>query len=198
MIYGCVIVYNDAGFLEGSLQSLKGKVDRIVVVDGAYAKFPHEIAYSTDKSLEIARKLADIVIETKNPWATEQQKRNSYLLASPGDYYFVLDADEKLEGDLSSLSEEPFGYEVTIERGDFPLMTIFRCFKHQRGLHYYGTHHALWLDGVLLNNQEKQTLSSGRIIHLTDQRTRERVMEKGIYYRDLLEAERSFRSEWKL
>jgi len=56
MLTACVIVWDEEGLLPGCLESLVGRVDRCVVVDGVYADFPHGegAITSTDRTRAIA------------------------------------------------------------------------------------------------------------------------------------------------
>ena len=93
-LIACFNIYNEAAVLEEALQAVKGKVDKIIVVDGAYEKFPHQIPYSTDGSIEIAVRYADELISPRKAWKSEIEKRNAYLIGKPGDVYLTLDGHE--------------------------------------------------------------------------------------------------------
>lgn len=105
-------VYNDADFLERTLESLKEKVDPelIIIADGAYEKFPHTWAQSTDGTYNIAKKEADIFMKCgmDSPWKGEANKRNALLSAVPQGWWALrIDGDEEIEKfDLSQLDRD--------------------------------------------------------------------------------------------
>ena len=86
----CMIVKNEAATLERCLQSARPHVDEIVVVDTG----------STDGTVEIARRYADILDEIEWPDSFSAARNHSLDLAS-GDFVLILDGDEYLEGDES-------------------------------------------------------------------------------------------------
>jgi len=109
-------IFNEADHLEGVLKALNGKVDRIILIDGAYGYYPYrhteqyDKPYSTDGSIDIAGNLMmDFehteleIISTKSPWESETAKKNSAMKSYPmeeGDYYLFVDGHEILEGDI--------------------------------------------------------------------------------------------------
>ena len=203
MIWGCISGFNEAPNIHRAIASLRDHVDVIVYVDGAYAHFPHEHPFSTDNTVKLAKAFgADIIIETRKPWVDEIHKRNAYLMAAPGDWYFVLDGDEEFHGVLETDVLEALGLQIMVEEWREPSLgspnPILRCFRARRGLHYHGTHHALWAGGVLLNNEPCQKLNTGYIRHYHDGRPQARIEAKGTYYRHLQEAEHEFRQIHRL
>lgn len=171
-------------------------VDYIVLVDGAYCGFPFDKPYSTDTTLAIAAEFADEVINTTAPWQSEIVKRNEYLVGKPGDYYLIVDADEEIVGELPELKHDD--YRVDLKRTD-PVMSysIFRLFKHRKGIRYNGTHHALFVGEKLLNKRDLPVVKGLHLIHHID-RSQERTEAKGVYYRHLKGEEAAFRAEHKL
>ena len=239
----CINVFNDVRHLKDCIHFIRKQTvkHRIVVVDGAYALFPHFkcphcrigdllpaelpehkrhlllgrigrpakclnpkcgmmissdvdleqycIPQSTDGTLEIAEELADVVVEAPGThWPSEFEKRNEYLKhGAPGDWFFVLDADERLVGQLPEADDlTDTDYALTFRRadmaGDIP---YYRLFKNIGRLRYEGFHYALWRDDDLVTKRVRQLprLDGVSILHLPLDRTTERVHLKGYYYR---------------
>lgn len=152
--------FNEAQHLEESLKSIRDQVDFIVIVDGAYQKFPHEFPYSTDGTLKIARKYADKIIETTKPWKSEIFKKNHYLIGELGDFYFHIGGHEIWFGEL----KPPFGnYRVKV-RMKGQLHEFFRMFEHQPGIRYERRHYELWVGDKCLG-QEYLVYPHGHLIH---------------------------------
>ena len=84
----CMIVKNEAASLERCLRSARPHVDEIVIVDTG----------STDGTLDIARRYADVLDEIEWPNSFSVARNHSLDLAS-GDFILVLDGDEYLEGE---------------------------------------------------------------------------------------------------
>lgn len=81
----CMITRNEEKFLESCLNSAKGLVDEIVIVDTG----------STDRTLEIAKKFTDKVFSV--PWNDSfSGARNESLSHATKDWILVLDADETI------------------------------------------------------------------------------------------------------
>ena len=106
----CMIVKNEEQFIEQCLQSVKGLVDEIVIVDTG----------STDKTKEIAsrftRRIYDFV------WCDDfSAARNVSLNHATGDWILVLDADERvaiqdhsmIKHLISSVSVDTRGFLLT-------------------------------------------------------------------------------------
>ena len=197
MLIGCVNVFNEEASLRRCLLSLRGGVDRLVVVDGAYRGFPHEKPFSTDGTCAIAAEFADEVIEADAAWTDEIVKRNQYLVGKSGDYYLVVDADEEFSGAMPPLVDDD--YEIELRRtDDIDPYPVYRVFKHREGIKYKGTHHALWVDGELLNHRPIKTLEGCHLKHYIGERDERRKLDKGIYYERLKLAEMSARRHYKL
>ena len=105
-VIACINVWLEAQMLPGCLASVGGKVDRTIVVDGRYKNFPGEGACSTDRTVEIARAFGAEVILPPNdePWPDQPTKRSAYLVGKEGDWYFRIDADARLVGDLPDVA----------------------------------------------------------------------------------------------
>ena len=81
----CMIVKDEESVLARCLESAKGHVDEIVIVDTG----------STDRSMEIARDFGATVLE--HPWGNDfAAARNVAIEAATGDWILSLDADEVL------------------------------------------------------------------------------------------------------
>ena len=82
----CMIVKNEEENLEKCLSLARPHVDEIVVVDTG----------STDGTIEIARKYADVFDEIEWPGSFSTARNHSLDLAT-GDYILILDGDEYIE-----------------------------------------------------------------------------------------------------
>ena len=159
MIYICFSVYNESQYLEEALRSVKGK-GKIIVVDGAYKKFPHRNPFSTDGTLRIADKYADIIITFPKAWPSEIYKRNKYLMGKPGDFYLQMDGHEIWKGEL----KKPFGnYRIETQMND-GRHEFFRMFEHQPGIEYRKRHYELYVGDKCLG-QEFPVYPHGYLIH---------------------------------
>lgn len=175
----------------------------------AEALDPFTIPQSTDKTLEILKeKEVDVIIECQKnddgnsiPWEHEYVKRSKYFVGKQGDFYLVLDADERIEGtiDLESLKDD--AYNILLERWEeyckpYP---ILRFFRHRDGIHYYGAHHALFMNGKLYKKEECKALDAMKIVHKQVYRSKKdplRRVAKGLYYRYLTSCEEAgFRAQ---
>lgn len=103
-MYACMTVYNDAKFLRISLASILPFVEKIIVVDGAYAKFPHKYPHSTDDTKRLVHELCGeklIWVGCSKPWKNQCVKRNAYLNRVPiGKLFIIIDADEVIVGNI--------------------------------------------------------------------------------------------------
>lgn len=176
MITACVIFYNDQPLLEECLKSLKNV--NIVAIDGAFTDFPHDKPYSTDGSLEVAKKYADVVVETDIPWATQVDKRNEYLKYVPdGDTVIVIDADEELWGNI------PHGgnHKVYIQPESNPTGYWWaRMFTKTPGFRHYKTHMTYADNTGLINHEDFKPLGV-TIYHKNLSRPDKRYKDKEIY-----------------
>ena len=84
----CMIVKNEEGNLETCLKHARPHVDEIVIVDTG----------STDGTLEIARRYADVIDEIEWPGSFSIARNHSLSLAT-SDYILILDGDEYIEGE---------------------------------------------------------------------------------------------------
>lgn len=195
-IFACINVYDDVEWLVGCLHSLRGKVEGIIVVDGAYVGFPHDKPYSTDGTVEVAKEFADVVVETERAWPNEIIKRNHYLGYVPdGKWWLRIDADEEFAGEFSEPLTEDC-YMLALQRTDgsadpYPIHALFRKYADSR---YHGTHHAVWHGGECLVKKDAPAYPGVTIRHHCQARDAGRVQRKGEYYRrTLAPSERVFR-----
>ena len=199
-VIGCVSVFNEVLMLADVLAALKPHVDMTVVADGPYRAFPHHRPASDDGTLDIAHELADVLITKARPWIDQVEKRNSYLIGSEGDWYFVIDGDEIVEGELDreKLTGE-HGHMVMLEQPDIPDRPVFRLFRHRRSLAYTHTHTLLWSPETgYIRPDEHPVIDGLRIRHRNMERPQERVKDKGVWLRWQKEHEREARSRFHL
>ena len=134
-----IIAFNEAKMLPMCLGHLPHGT-RVQVIDGAYVDYPYVKAYSTDGTLDIARRWGAEVVEVTEPWRDQIAKRTAQL--TPGEVVFILDADELLHSDLPELPEEADVGWVTMASPvyDRPFLSP-RVFRVREGWHYAGRHH---------------------------------------------------------
>lgn len=186
-LYVCLNVYREARLLPGCLESIRTAAPhaKIVAVDGAYENFVraakrcsameienghHAMAElflkytapkSDDGTLEILRAAGAHVIETEMPWEHEYLKRSQYFVGKTGDWYLVMDADERLMGkvpeDLSHLQDEVYNLMLSGDDADVPYH-VLRFQKHIDGMCYQGAHHALHTNGKLWKKDSLKTV----------------------------------------
>ena len=180
------------------------------------------VPVSTDRTLEILKDFGvETIIECKKssegnplPWPSEVAKRSQYFVGKDGDYYFILDGDERVVGSIAQEKLTEDAYTIMLKRDDDTVpYKVLRIFKHQDGIHYEGAHHALWVGDRLHTKNGIFNRMSDRIgdIHNADgvlvehcqtQRTKLdpiRNMAKGAYYRHLTSCEEAaFRAQYRL
>jgi len=111
LVYACYIVYNSAKTLALSLRSIVPYVDKVIIVDGAFANYPHKYPQSTDGTKSIANRICKNKLiwidcpktrkRTFKPWAGQVAKRNAYLdLVPHGTFFYILDADTVVTGNV--------------------------------------------------------------------------------------------------
>ena len=149
-----ISAFNEARMLPMCLGHLPREA-RVLVVDGAYADFPHEKPWSTDGTLEIAERWGAKVVSVKKPWANQMEKRTATLV--PGEVVFVLDADELLHTPMPELPDDADVGWVTIASPVYqdPCMEP-RVFRVKKGWHYAGRHHWIYdANGTLVASHHK-------------------------------------------
>ena len=137
-----IVAYNEARLLPMCLGHLPSKT-RVVVIDGAYADYPHTDAASIDGTIEIARRWGAEVVTVEKPWRDQMEKRTAQLI--PGEVVFILDADEFLHTDLPVLPDDADVGWVTVSSPiyDGPFLNP-RVFRVREGWHYAGRHHWIY------------------------------------------------------
>ncbi len=90
-ISAAIATYNEENNIGACLESVKGLVDEIVIVDGS----------STDKTVDIAKEFGAKVVIAKNYPIFHINKQKSFDLAS-GEWILYLDADERVTPELAS------------------------------------------------------------------------------------------------
>jgi len=193
MIIACISAYNDADFLEGAIASTYPVADKVVVVDGAYKGFPliNGKPWSTDRTLHIASEMGAHIIPAIEPWEDQTEKRNQYFIGHLGDWYLILDSDERIDGELY-LGEE-YGYRIKV--GDIPFLRLLR---HRSGLRYEGTHATLRDDFGYIDPNFAPIQKECRIEHLKDQRSEDRKARKQAYYNYQFDVEQGYRDKHRL
>lgn len=203
-IIACVIFYDEVSLLPECLESLKS-VDEIRMVDGVYADFPHEKPFSTDGSIEVIESYAEkglpiTLIRTEDAWPDEPTKRSAYFSEDPGDWYFIIDADERAVfnetagasfEDLRAFLATTESASVTtdvVRPGETDVQKSERFFRHKPGIRYQNTHWNIVADdGPYLDSPVPTT--SGieypgmKLLHVPEQRSSERLARKEEYYR---------------
>ena len=205
-IVACISFYNDLDFLPGCLETLDW-VDEIFLVDGAYADFPHEAPWSTDGSVEWIkeRRKSDPrirLIECERPWESEAEKRSAYFIGKEGDWYLIIDSDERVVGlepdfDLELrkyLERYPLDHavvEVETKPHIVALERYIRLVRHQPGLRYEATHFNIVADDkmVTVDSYYEGTISiylGFKIVHILKDRSLSRREDKLEYYKRML------------
>lgn len=100
----CMIVKNEQEYLRRCLDSVKGKVDQIVIVDTG----------STDETVNIAKEYTNDIhhMDWNNNFAAA---RNESIKYATTDYILVLDADEYLE-ESADLQKKSHQEQITISQ----------------------------------------------------------------------------------
>jgi hypothetical protein len=179
MLIVCVCTYNEAALIEGAINSLWAfGCQRMIVVDGQWDGFaPTEPYHSTDQTRQIATALgAEIIQPPGRPWLTEHEARSSYFLGDPGDWYLVLDADERVSGALPSNVPSTAFDGIGAYRDTLNLTP--RLLQQRGVLRYQYTHWTVYCDDVLLSPVQ---WDGWRIEH-AQRKDQERVALKEAFY----------------
>jgi len=88
MISLCMITLNESPRLQRAIDSARSQVEELIIVDTG----------STDGTIDIARD--NMATVARIPFVDFSHARNYSISLAHGDYIFVLDADETLEGEL--------------------------------------------------------------------------------------------------
>ncbi|WP_440113472.1 glycosyltransferase [Paenibacillus sp. QZ-Y1] len=149
----CMIVKNEEQYLRRCLDSVKDKVDQIIIVDTG----------STDATVDIAKEYTDEVYNFK--WVNDfSAARNEAIKYATSDYILIMDADEYLDEDSdlkADVSSECDYYFLKVHnllsQGQKIENTSIRLFANFRGLYYRNRLHEH------LNNldEDKKAFTSG-------------------------------------
>jgi len=197
MLVATLITYNDIETIKDCIESIEGKVDKIIVVDGKFKDFPGEENISTDGTLECLDSFPKIEI-LFTYGLDEVDKRNNYLNElKDGDICLNLDADEILEGEIPELTTD-IGIIQVGEQGDRRRhRRTNRFFRYRKGLHYWGRHTLIldennkmfaFLDKVG-KGYTSQKITEFELLHRNDLRSFERKKNKEKYYKILMARE---------
>ncbi|PJN58904.1 hypothetical protein PAEAM_35550 [Paenibacillus sp. GM1FR] len=153
----CMIVKNEEQFLRRCLDSVKDKVDQIVIVDTG----------STDNTLEIAKEYTKDIVQIE--WTNDfSAARNESIRHANTDYILVLDADEYLEQatnlaeELQSDADYYFTKIFNFMSGDRGMTHLaIRIFRNRIGLCYQNRLHEH------LNTREKEDQLTAGYSNLT-------------------------------
>jgi len=195
-----MITYDDWPLIKECVDSVIGKVDKIIMVDGKFGDFPGDNNYSRNESVEYLLKLREdskfkIILAGG---LMEVEKRNVYLgCLNEGDICLNIDTDEVLIGDIPELVAD-IGIVMIGEWGDTKRhRRTCRFFKYQGGLHYWGRH-SLILDKdnrvfASLDRAGKaysvQKITEFEFLHNNHKRSYDRVKDKKKYYEMLRQRE---------
>lgn len=158
----CLIVKNEANFIEDCIKSFHNIASEIIVLDTG----------STDSTVEIAQKYGAKIEHFT--WCDHFAKaRNASIKNAAGEWILWLDADERLlPSTLQALKKEltnenkPIVYEVQINNktkddAQANISTAFRLFRNGQGIAFTGAIHEQL---TLLNNKQVISRRSGLII----------------------------------
>lgn len=198
-LIAAISAWNERELLPGCIASVQA-ADRIVVVDGAFADYPHEEASSTDGTLEWLREVARgdpriEVITREGPWESEMAKRSAYLVGRPGDFYVVVDADERLfcgdelKGLLAGAQADSYVIPLFDRPSDPAPIPAGRVFRHLDGIRYEtGDGRVVARDRVLVDSDRaeavipwREGVPGPRIVHLQHKRSPERQRRREQY-----------------
>ena len=200
MLVGTIITYNDWPLIKDCVESIIDKVDKIIVVDGAYDDFPCDINYSTDGTIAYLDDLDKVELIIA-PGISEVAKRNKYLEPlNDNDICLNIDADEVLIGDIPPLTSDigiidwVDGHSKHIQR------RVTKLFKYRTGLRYLHCHYTLYYNGQIVNKLHEvinkdftsEYIKDFYIIHNWHLRDELRKHNKQIYYKKLVRKESGF------
>lgn len=197
MIYATVIFYNDTPeLLKRCLESAKYAGLKVIAIDGAFQEFAFaegEKFYSTDGCYEMAERCAMSMIRTPTTgWKDQIEKRNEYFkVVKPGNYVFVLDADEeivkcKIKQDLTDDIYKVFLYDPVNDN----LTLSPRIFKVYEGMEYRERHCSIFSGNFKVTNYldvasaKVLTCDNGvyvRVNHLHHMRPKVRIEQSNLY-----------------
>ena len=200
MLIATIINYNDWPLIKECVESITGKVDKIIIIDGKFKDFPGDDDYSRGESLKYLLGLSkddkfEIILAGG---LTEVEKRNVYLEhLKDGDICLNIDTDEMLIRDIPELTTD-MGIIMIGEQGDARRhRRTIRFFRYREGLHYWGTHKMI-LDknGKLFANLDRvgngytsQKITEFEFLHNNHKRSYNRINDKKKYYQILMKRE---------
>jgi len=141
LLSACMIVRNEARFLEGCLRSIRDVVDEIIVGDTG----------STDRTPKIARDLGAKLYNV--PWSEDfSAARNQVLEHAKGTWILSIDADERLRpiprSHIELFLEEPANIAYYVLMYPMSLWTgmwVIRLFQNNPRIRFKGIfHETLW------------------------------------------------------
>lgn len=211
-VHALLNLYNDRMFLVPMLESMRDRVDNIIVADGAYQLYykehlnynPNAKPWSTDGSLELIKCLPDlppiqhISCPNNEPWPDQCAKRNALLDAVPiDDWLIIIDADEMLVGDVKTgmqrieasgciVGHAPL-YNVGLDEARLFPAWHARIYQKTEGLHYYGTHWYLRdsFNRVVETNYPMKWINNFVFVHLKWLKSMGRLVSHDNYMRDM-------------
>lgn len=187
--------YQEASQIGEALASLRAAgCERLVVVDGAWGAFERygETASSTDGTQELARACGAQVIDAPaGGWLDEVTARNGYLVGLPGDWYLILDADERATGVLPSSLLAPEGaYQLWVRTpGEAPVRRI-RLVLEDGSVRYQYAHWSLYRQGRLVD--QAGLLDAVVVEHVGRPGDTDRRRRKAAWYAQSNARERAF------
>ena len=200
MIVATIITYNDIETIKACIESVKDKVDKIIVVDGKYRDFPGEDDCSTDGTVEYIASLygeCNLIFNYAER-LDEVAKRNVYLTyLKEGDTCLNIDADEMVTGNIPDLDTDMGRIMIGAGTKNIRHHRTIRFFKFHEGLHYWGRH-TLILDKddkVFADLQHTgigytvKKIKEFELLHRNDLRSEERMADKKKYYKILMARE---------
>lgn len=164
-VHALLNLYNDRMFLPAMLESIRERVDNIIVADGAYELYykehlkynPDAKPWSTDGSLAFFKVIPDlpktewVPCPNSEPWSDQCTKRNALLNRVPvDDWFIIIDADEMIVGDMKTglqkicdsgciVGHAPI-YNVGLDQSRLYPAWHARVYQKFDGMHYHGTH----------------------------------------------------------
>ena len=198
-----IIAYNEEQLLPRCLDSLVGKVDRIILVEGRIATYPGDGVRSTDNTLEIAASYGCEIITHDEPYPDEATMRSQYHVGKYDDWYVLIDADEKCMTPLPKIGDFPANaraYAVDSHMiGIKQSIWRPRIFKHKGEMEFRTIHDALFSDGKLISRpQDTPKLYSVWFAHYQMLRDEIRRTQKRQYYTHGYAHEADYRKEWSM
>ena len=144
LLSAALIVRNEETFLDGCLESLRGRVDEIVVVDTG----------STDRSRDIALARGARVLDF--PWRDDfAAARNASIEAARGQWILYIDADERLVEFDRSEAEHLFGDPTSVAytvlfrpQQGYTRYREYRLFRNRPDLRFRGVMHETLLPAL--------------------------------------------------